>query len=298
MHPKSKKSFQRKIVPYLFLLPLFVLLGIFKFYPSASAIVRSFFDWNGGAQSTFVGFAIYVRMFQYEIFGKSLVNLLIISIASILKVITIPLLIAELVVRIKSKRLSDAYKYIFIIPMVIPTMVITLLWQWIYDYNGLLNGLLNALGLSGLANTSWLGSERTALGSIIGFNFPWIAGIQFLIFLSGLQNIPSSLYEAADLEGVTWFQRLFRIDIPLLAGQFRYLIITTLTTSFQAFEYVLVLTNGGPGTSTMVPALYLYQESFSYFRMGYACALGTALFVIILLLTAAGMKFIGGSENE
>ncbi len=287
----------RKFIPYLFLIPLFLLLGIFKFYPTVSAIFRSLYEWNGGTQMKFIGIDNYVRMLQDEIFGKSLINLLIISVASILKVVTIPLFVAELVVRVKNKKMADMYKYIYIIPMVIPGMVLILLWQWIYDFNGLLNGFLTAVGLGDLS-TAWLGNESTALGAIIGYNFPWIAGIQFLIFLSGLQSIPQSLYEAADLEGANAFQRLFYIDIPLLAGQFRYLLITTLTTSFQAFEYVLVLTNGGPGTATMVPALYLYQESFSYFRMGYACALGTALFVVIMILTVLNMKFIRSADSE
>lgn len=293
----KKGTIRCKIVPYLFIFPLFLLLGVFKLYSSFSAIVRSFFEWNGGNISNFVGLDNYIRMMGDTDFWNSLWNLLLITLFSVVKVVTIPLLIAELVMRVRSKRMSDLYKYTFVIPMVVPAMVITLLWQWIYDYNGLLNGILRTIGLVGLGNTSWLGNAQTALGAIIGYNFPWIAGIQFLIFLSGLQSIPESLYEAASLEGINPIQRLFRIDIPLLSGQFRYLIITTITTSFQAFEHIMVMTNGGPGKTTMVPALYLYQESFSYFRMGYACALGTVLFVVILALTALNMNAIRGSES-
>ena len=123
------------------------------------------------------------------------------------------------------------------------------------SYNGLLNGFLSALGLENFMH-SWLGEQATALGALVFYQFPWVAGIQFLIFLAGLQGIDTSIYEATKIDGIGPVSRIFYIDIPLLTGQFRYLIITTIISTFQTFEHVLIMTNGGPGDSTIVPALH------------------------------------------
>ena len=290
---KKTAHFLEIAKPYLYIMPLFILLGTFKLFSSGYAIYKSFFKWDGGRISQFIGLQNFIDIFSDQIFGKSLVNLFILLVTSVIKSITMPLLVAEMVASIKSK-LSNFYKYIFVLPLVIPRVVLLLLWRWIYDYNGLLNGMLSSLGLN-IELRSWLGEPSTALPSIIFFQFPWIAGIQFLIFLAGLQSIPASIYESLEIEGITPVKRIFYIDIPMLGGQFRYIIITTIINTFQAFEHVLVMTNGGPGSSTMVPALHLYNETFSYFRMGYSCALGTVLFILTLIITVINMKYIKGS---
>ena len=287
----------RKVQPYLYILPLFILLGVFKLYSSVYAIYRSFFEWDGGRISVFIGIQNYIALLTDATFGKSLVNLLILLVTSVLKVVTVPLLVAELVMSVKRQFSSNLYKYLLIIPMVVPGVVMILLWRWIYDYNGLLNGILSTLGLENLMH-SWLGEQATALGALIFYQFPWVAGIQFLIFLAGLQSIDTSIYEATRIDGIGPVSRLFYIDIPLLTGQFRYLIITTIISTFQAFEHVLIMTNGGPGDSTMVPALHMYNETFSYYNMGYACAMGTVLFLFTLGVTAFNMKYIKGVDSQ
>ncbi|MCI6454982.1 MULTISPECIES: carbohydrate ABC transporter permease [Hungatella] len=290
-------SILRKVQPYLYLLPLFVLLGVFKLYSSVYAVFRSFFEWDGGRISVFIGIQNYISLLSDATFGKSLLNLLILLVTSVIKVVTLPLLVAELVMSVKRELSSNLYKYLFVIPMVVPGVVMILLWRWIYDYNGLLNGFLSALGLENFMH-SWLGEQATALGALVFYQFPWVAGIQFLIFLAGLQGIDTSIYEATKIDGIGPVSRIFYIDIPLLTGQFRYLIITTIISTFQTFEHVLIMTNGGPGDSTIVPALHMYNETFSYYNMGYACAMGTVLFLITLGITAFNMKYIKGAENQ
>ena len=290
-------SILRKVQPYLYLLPLFVLLGVFKLYSSVYAVFRSFFEWDGGRISVFIGIQNYISLLSDATFGKSLLNLLILLVTSVIKVVTLPLLVAELVMSVKREFSSNLYKYLFVIPMVVPGVVMISLWRWIYDYNGLLNGFLSALGLENFMH-SWLGEQATALGALVFYQFPWVAGIQFLIFLAGLQGIDTSIYEATKIDGIGPVSRIFYIDIPLLTGQFRYLIITTIISTFQTFEHVLIMTNGGPGDSTIVPALHMYNETFSYYNMGYACAMGTVLFLITLGITAFNMKYIKGAENQ
>ena len=290
-------SILRKVQPYLYLLPLFVLLGVFKLYSSVFAVFRSFFDVDGGRISVFIVRQNYISLLSYATFGKSLLNLLILLVTSVIKLVTLPLLVAELVMSVKREFSSNLYKYLFVIPMVVPGVVMILLWRWIYDYNGLLNGFLSALGLENFMH-SWLGEQATALGALVFYQFPWVAGIQFLIFLAGLQGIDTSIYGATKIDGIGPVSRIFYIDIPLLTGQFRYLIITTIISTFQTFEHVLIITNGGPGDSTIVPALHMYNETFSYYNMGYACAMGTVLFLITLGITAFNMKYIKGAENQ
>ena len=226
-------SILRKVQPYLYLLPLFVLLGVFKLYSSVYAVFRSFFEWDGGRISVFIGIQNYISLLSDATFGKSLLNLLILLVTSVIKVVTLPLLVAELVMSVKRELSSNLYKYLFVIPMVVPGVV-----------------------------------------------------------------IDTSIYEATKIDGIGPVSRIFYIDIPLLTGQFRYLIITTIISTFQTFEHVLIMTNGGPGDSTIVPALHMYNETFSYYNMGYACAMGTVLFLITLGITAFNMKYIKGAENQ
>ena len=128
----------------------------------------------------------------------------------VIKVVTLPLLVAELVMSVKREFSSNLYKYLFVIPMVVPGVVMILLWRWIYDYNGLLNGFLSALGLENFMH-SWLGEQATALGALVFYQFPWVAGIQFLIFLAGLQGIDTSIYEATKIDGIGPVSRIFTL---------------------------------------------------------------------------------------
>jgi raffinose/stachyose/melibiose transport system permease protein len=181
--------------------------------------------------------------------------------------------------------------------MVVPSMVVILLWKWILagDY-GVLNMLLRAVGMDALV-TPWLAKSSTALWAIIAINFPWIAGLPFLLYLTGLQNISEDLYEAAELEGAGRFQRIFYIDIPLLASQRKLVVTYMLIQAFQMFDQPFVLTSGGPGTSTLTPALYIYQRAFNYNQFGYSAAVGVVLFIAVVIITVLNQKFMKESDN-
>ncbi|WP_165452393.1 carbohydrate ABC transporter permease [Paenibacillus thalictri] len=275
---------------YLFLVPVFLIMGIFKYYPAATAVVMSLFEWNGFNYREFIGLGNFISMWSDDTFVASLRNVAIFAAADIVKTLTVPLLAAELVYWVSSRKAKETYKFIFVLPMVVPTMVIILMWKWIYNPTfGALNLALNALG--GHSNHAWLGSADTALISIIGVGFPWIGGIAFLIYLGGLQAIPDELHEAARIDGAGVWNRFLRIDLPLIAGQMKVLIILSLIQSMNSFENVLVLTNGGPGNYTMVPALHLYQQGITYNRMGYASAIGVIMFALIFVLTVISYQF-------
>jgi raffinose/stachyose/melibiose transport system permease protein len=274
---------------YLYLLPVFLIMGTFKYYPALTAIAMSFYEWDGNKYLEFVGFNNFINMWKDTTFLASIKNVAIIAAFEVVKTLTFPLLAAELVYWMKSRKGKEFYKLVFVIPMIVPGMVIILMWKWIYNPTfGALNQALALFGMN--TNQAWLGSADTSLFSVIMVGFPWIGGIAFLIYLGGLQAIPEELYEAAKMDGANWVYRFFKIDLPLIFGQIRVLVLLALIHAMNSFENVLVLTNGGPGTYTMVPALHLYQQGITFNKMGYASAIGVFMFAIILLFTIISFK--------
>lgn len=171
-----------------------------------------------------------------------------------------------------------------------------MLWRWIYLSNGVLNTLLRQLGLDSWTH-AWLGDSTTALASIVFVNFPWIGGIYFLIYLAGLLTISPELYEVGKLDGMNGWQRFWYIELPLLRNQIRLVVILAFIHQYQSFENVLVLTNGGPGFTTLTPALYLYKKGFEYNELGYASAIGVMIFLILILFTFVANKAMKQTEK-
>ncbi len=282
---------------YAFLLPVFAVLATFKYIPFFNALLMSFYEWNGANVRTFIGLDNFVQLFQDKTFYLSLKNMGIFTLAGVLIQLTVPLLAAVLVFHIRNIRLQNIFKLWFVIPLVIPSIVIFLTWQWIFagDY-GVLNTLLENIGLESWTH-AWLGESKTAIWSVIFVNFPWIGGITFLIYLAGLMSISTELFEVSKLDGMNVWQRFIHLELPLVRSQLKLVMVLAIIQQIQSFENILVLTNGGPGQSTMTPALYLYLQGFSYSKMGYASAIGLVLFVLLMLLTWANNKFIKNSET-
>lgn len=294
---KSKKSLGRVMRPYLFLLPIFALMIIFKYIPFMNAVITSFYKWNGGNVREFIGLKNYTDLFSDKQFWISLMNCAKICVANLAIALTMPLLAAELLYAFRSKKAQYYLRTIMTFPMVVPSVVVILLWKWILSGDtGVLNTVLNNLGLSNFA-VPWLGSSKTALFSIILIGFPWVSGLNFLLYYGALQAIPSELLEAATIDGASIFQRFFKIDLPMLASQTKLIITLCLINSLQVFETIFILTKGGPGTSTMVPSIMLYESAFSFKKYGYSSAIGVVMFVIILLVSAFNQKFLKNTET-
>ncbi|WP_391570860.1 carbohydrate ABC transporter permease [Cohnella sp.] len=293
----TARFFRRQWKGYIFLIPIFLVLGTFKYIPFFNAVKMSFYNWNGANVKEFVGFDNFVRLFQDDTFYTSLKNIGIFTASGVLIQLTVPLLAAVLVFHVKQLKLQNLLKVWFVVPLVIPSIVIYLTWQWIFagEY-GVLNQLLEQLGLESWTH-AWLGESKTAIWSIVFVNFPWIGGITFLLYLAGLMSIPSELFEVAKLDGMNAWQRFIRLELPLVRSQVKLVMVLTIINQIQSFENVLVLTNGGPGDKTITPALYLYTKGFSYSEMGYASAIGLVLFVILLLLTLINNKFVKNTDK-
>ncbi len=288
------RIWQYRIV-YLWLVPTFLLLFIFNYYPAASALYHSLFQWNGANVKIWVGSSNFVEMWYDSLWWESFGNLMILTVALVGINLTFPLGAAALVFHLWNLRMAYFYRVLLVVPMVVPGLVTLMIWKFIYSPNiGLLNQTLELLGLEVLQRF-WLGDFNLALYAIIFVGFPWVAGIGTLIYLAGFQAIPTELLDSAVIDGASVRQRFLFVELPLILAQIKLVVILTVIAAFQNFTIVLVMTAGGPGTKTLVPGLHLYKTAMAYNRMGYACAIGTVLFALTLVLTYLNHRYLRSS---
>lgn len=177
-------------------------------------------------------------------------------------------------------------------------MVVTILvWRWLYSIDGGVNLILQAVGLESVTR-AWLGDRHTVLWAIMFVGFPKVAGLNFLIYLAGLQNISQELLDAAVVDGANLLQRFFRIELPLIRGQVRLLVMLTIIYWLRSFEIPLIMTDGGPGWASMVPGLRMYQTVTRDFNLGYGSAIGFVLFLVILMVTIVQMRMTRESTKS
>ena len=282
-------------IPYLFLLPALALLIWFRYTPAFSAVYHSFTDWNGSPGANFVGLEQYRALLQDDIFLQSLRNIFIYTLARTVISTAMALLGAELIYNLRSVGAGTFWRMVFTIPLVIPATVVFLVWQRIYSGRlGLLNELLEAVGLSQWVQP-WVGQTDTALLALILIGFPLVTGVAFLVLLAALQNLPSSIGEAALLDGCSGLRRVFAIDLPSIRGPLALVVILGINAGLQEFAPMLIVTGGGgPVNATQSPGLYLYQQAIAYGKYGYATAVGT----VLMLLTLAFSWFILRSRYQ
>lgn len=278
---------------YLLLLPSFAFLAVFQYYPAFMALYGSLFEWDIGAEPKWVGLTNFVTMFTADqTFLSSLWIVTQLTLFSLLTVLTVPLLVAEAIYRLRSKLSAYWYRIVIILPLVIPGIVRILIWQFIYEPNvGLLNSILRTLGLDAWTHP-WLADPSVVVYAIMFSEFPFVGGIAVLIYLAGLQSIPQEVHDASLVDGATGLGQIWAIDIPYVIGQIKLNVILGIIGNLQGFGYVYVLTQGGPANASMVPGLWLYVNAFQFSKVGYASAIGVFLFIIILILTVINMKYI------
>jgi len=291
------KSVARNFSCYCLILPTFILISVFGFIPFFWALRGSFYRYEIGGESTFVGFNNYFEYFTDPTFFPSFSNMLFLTVFAVCVFIVCPLFIAKLIFSLSSERARYIFRIIFLVPIVVPIVATQLIWQGlIYNDQGLVNEFLRLIGMGHLA-TGWLSNPHTVLFAVAFIGFPWASGINILIFYAGLSAIPDSVHEAAYLDGASGIKKFFIIDIPMVLSQIKLILILTVIAGIQGFENILILTEGGPGFESMVPGLWMYYNAFSFQRMGYACAIGVVLFAIILLLTIFNIKYLKSSES-
>ena len=273
----------------MLLLPSLVLIGAFSYYPAVRSLIGGFYQWNGFSPPTYAGVSQFKEYLDSPTFGVEAKNLAILVGGSILITLVSQFTAAEVVMHLP-KRLGTIAKYLLVLPIVLPPLVLIEVWAYLLQPQG---GLVDQIFAKvGLHQFNWFADPHLALLSILLIGFPWIANLGFLIFLGGLQNLPKDVLDAAKLDGVSAFRRVFAVDIPLLMPQFRTVVILSGIYAVQNFVPILLLTNGGPGTATLVPGLDMYQSAFSSDQYGYGMAIGTLLFAVMLVFTLVVMRML------
>lgn len=273
------------------LLPSLALLAVFNYVPAVTGLYRAFTHWETGEAPRWAGLSNFVTMGHDEFLRISVGTQALLLAANLLKTLTMPLIVAELLTSLRAPRWQYLLRTAFILPMVVPGMVTMLLWAFIYDGSvGVLNQFLELAGL-GAFTRSWLGESQTALLAIVGIGFPWAGGLALLIYLAGLTGISTDVWDSSALDGATGWRRMLYVDLPLLRPQVRLLATLTIIGTLQDFGSILILTGGGPGLATHVPALHMYFQAFRFGHMGYAAAIGLALFVVIFGLALLNQRW-------
>lgn len=306
--PIAWKNLKHHKEIYLFVLPTLVLIGLFQYYPAASGIFHSFFRWNGADISEFVGFGNYADLVQEKAFWQSFKVALIIGLWNIVKMIP-ALMVAVAIHRVVSTRMQFIYRILFVIPMVIPGLIVVLIWRSFFFEStaGYLNQFLNATGLLNVLsyifptifspdkNPVWLGDPRLILVACVVWGFPWVGSFAVLTHLAKLQNISKDVYEAADIDGIGWFSKFTRIELPLIMGSIYLLLVFVIIDTIKDAGMVLALAGfqGGPGGVVTVPALFMMRKAFLEQQMGYACAVGIILTLVVLALQKISTLVVG-----
>jgi len=289
---------RRALACYAVLLVPLALLAVFVYLPVVWAFSKSLFEFEIGGESTFIGLSNYIEFLAADpTTYVGLVNMLIFTGAAVAIRLTVPLIVAKLIVSLQGERWRHVYRVVFLLPVVVSGVAVLLIWSGlIYSQNGLLNEFLRVCGMERWCRT-WLGDPSTAMAAVIFIGFPWVGGFEVLIYYAGLSAIPDSVNEAAALEGCTGLRKFLLIDVPMVISQLKLMLVLTIIAGIQGFQNLLIITRGGPGYATFVPGLQMYYNAFSYQRFGYACAIGVILFLLIFGLTVINMKYFKSSEE-
>lgn len=288
-------DFRRGINGYLFILPTFIFIGYFLYYPAWVALTGAFTSWDGFNDPQFVGLENFQRAMTDKTLRVSTVNNLIWAVAQIVLSLLPPFIVAELIFHVRRQGLQYLYRTLFTIPLIIPSIVSILLWRYFYASDGLINFVLRGVGLDFLART-WIRDPDTALYALIFMGFPWISAFNLLILYAGLQGINQEVLESSSLDGASGWKRIWTMDIPLIKPQIKLLFILSVIGSVQHLLVPLLMTNGGPGYSTYVPLLHMYTLAIKYGEFGYSMAISFLLFLVILVLTIINMRYISTED--
>ncbi|MFS2242949.1 MULTISPECIES: carbohydrate ABC transporter permease [unclassified Microbacterium] len=280
MSSRSTGIFPRRL--NWFYVPALVLFAVFSIYPLISGISLSLTNWNGYSRSkAFVGFDNYLRLLDDEVFRTALVNTLIYGVGS--TVIQQVLGLGLAVVLDRVVRGAALLRAVIYLPVLVSPVVLGTMYYLIFRYN---NGALNDVrALFGAEQVAWLSDASFAIAAIVIVNSLQFVGISMVIYLAGLQGVPTEYYEAAQLDGATWWQSFRSIAVPLLQPAFATSIVLNLIGGLKLFDIVQVLTGGGPGQSTHSVSTLIGETYFSNQAAGYSAAIGVVLFVLIVAVT-------------
>lgn len=262
---------------WLFILPALAGTFVFIIIPVICSFGLSFCNWDLINPIEFAGFDNYREIFTEPLFYKIFLNTIVFAVSTSFFGVIIPLILA--VILNNKIRGSEFYKTAYFLPFITPMIVIGVVWQWIFDPNiGILNNLLQI-------HINWLYDTRFAMPALIIVSVWKLIGYNMIIFLSSLSTINQSLFEAAKIDGASPVQTFKSVTVPLMSPTIFFVVIITAISSFQIFDLIYLMTQGGPLDSTNVLVYAIYKNAFEYFNVGKASAIAYVLFVVILVLT-------------
>jgi multiple sugar transport system permease protein len=278
----------RKSLPaYAFILPSLFGVVAFLLLPVVLVAGVSFFDWDLLSPPKFVGLANYRKLFG----DGGIRHSLWVTVYYVLLSIPLQTVLALLLAILLNQRIHgrSLFRALYVVPWMATPVVMGLVWSWVFDpRNGAINAFLATVGITG---PNWLTDTAFAMPAIAMVQIWQYAGYNMLFFLAGLQSVPHEMYEAAAMDGASPVQRFFGITLPQLRPTTFFVLVTNVIGSFQVFDTVFVMTNGGPGNSTEVLNFKIYQTAFQFFDFGYASALSMLLFLIILVVTLVQVRY-------
>ena len=262
--------------------PFIIGFLLFMIVPMMISLYYSLCDYNILSAPVFVGLKNYIKMFSDEVFFKTIGVTFFYALISVPLRLAFALLVAMLL--LNSSRLTAFYRAAYYLPSIIGgSVAVSILWKRMFAIDGVINKVLAVFGMKD--PVSWLGDKNTAIWTLILLAV-WQLGSSMLIFLSSLKQIPSSLYEAASIDGAGKFRQFFKITLPLLTPTIFFNLVMQMINGFLAFTQCYIITQGKPMNSTLFYTVYMYQQSFEYYNTGYGAALAWVMLLIVGLITA------------
>lgn len=302
MERKIRKK--RNLTPYLFIVPFFLIYGLFNLFPALFSFVVSFTKWDGVNAMQFVGLENYIRLFTGDpLFWKSLLNTILMMLMGMPLQIATGLLLAALLKEAGNK-FRNVFQLVNFLPYLTIPVAIGLLFQILFDWQyGTVNLALQSAGLIG-SPINWLGTVAGSRFVVVLLAYWKYFGYMMVIFLAGLSTIPEEIYEAARIDGAKWKDQFFRITIPMLKPIITFVLITSIMGSLQFFDEPKLLFSGlssqplgGPDRAVLTVVMHFYDTAFERFNYGYGSAIAYGLFVFIFILTLFSMKVLNRGEK-
>jgi multiple sugar transport system permease protein len=280
---------QRDVIPYLFILPNLVLFAVFVLGPVIFSFGMSFTNWDGLGRPTFTGLRNYARLLEDDLFRTAVRNTFLYSIGTVLPMLAISL---GLALMLDSRLRGRAfYRVMVYLPVVISWVAGALIWRLMFLHpDGIINSALQSFGLE---PQLWTSDPVLAMPAIMWMSLWKGLGFYTVIYLAGLQTIPSTIYEAGMIDGADRTQLFWSITLPLLRPTTLFALVIGIIASFEVFIPVYLMTNGGPGYSSMVMVMAIYRAAFQQYQMGYASAMAVILFLVIFVISVLQFKFFG-----
>lgn len=293
MSLKTKEA----LTGWLFLSPALIGFSIFTFGSIIYSLYLSLTDYDLMTKPKFIGLENYIRAFtKDESFYKFFGNTLYFVVLLVPIVLAISLFIALLINK-KAGKITKAYRVALFLPSITSTIAVSMVWLWIFNPDmGLINNMLTAIGFNN--PPMWLNSPDTSKMALVIMRVWQMSGYYMIMFLAGLQTIPESLYESAQVDGANKIQSFFKITLPMLSNTTFVVIILLVIEAFNMFESIFIMTNGGPLGSTSTIMYYIYEQGFGNYNMGYASAIAWIFFVVIMIITLIQYRFRNEQGGE